>query len=88
MEVATIETSCPCTSIQLEQTVVRAGQFLTGRVLLDLRRKPDFVGDLVIEAKGITRKRQVAFVLIIRARVHPANPSSRGYAMTRNERAA
>jgi Protein of unknown function (DUF1573) len=41
-EVTTIETSCPCTSLHLERTGVRAGQYHEGSVRLDLRRKPEF----------------------------------------------
>jgi hypothetical protein len=69
LEVAAIETSCPCASIRLEQTGVPAGQFLAGTVTLDLRSKPKFTGNLAIEAKGFTRSGHVAFELIIWARV-------------------
>ncbi|MGH7172658.1 MAG: MauE/DoxX family redox-associated membrane protein, partial [Gemmataceae bacterium] len=41
VEVAVIETSCPCASIRLERTAVAAGQFLAGNVTLDLRLKPE-----------------------------------------------
>lgn len=68
-----VETSCPCASVHLDRTSVAGGDLLTGNVTLDLRRKPDFVGDLTIEAKGLARRGRVAFVLVIRARVHPAS---------------
>ena len=72
VDVAAIETSCPCASIHLQRADVPAGQFLTGNVTLDLRSTPDFVGHLAIEAKGFTRRGRVALVLLIRARVHAA----------------
>lgn len=72
VEVAAIETSCPCASIHLERTGIPAGQCLKGNVTLDLDRERDFVGDLAIEAKGLTRGGRVAFRLVIRARVNKA----------------
>jgi len=78
VEVAAIETSCPCASIRLERSDVPAGQFLAGSVTLDLRHKPDFVGDLVIEAKALTKDGRVALVLLIRARVYPASQAGKG----------
>jgi Methylamine utilisation protein MauE len=83
MEVAAIETSCPCASIHLERTAVPAGQFLAGNVMLDLRPKPDFVGDLAIEAKGLRRSGKAAFALVIRARVHSASPAHTGGSVIR-----
>ncbi len=73
VEVAVIETSCPCASIRLERTGVPAGQLLAGNVTLDLRQEPDFVGNLAIDLKGLTRDGQTAFRLVIRARVYPAS---------------
>jgi len=73
VEVVALQTSCPCVRIRLERTTVPAGELLAGAVTLDLRPKPDFVGDLAIQAKGLTRHRRVAFVLWIRAHVHPAS---------------
>jgi hypothetical protein len=78
VEVAAIETSCPCASIRLERSKVLAGEYLAGNVTLDLRQKPGFVGDLAIEAKGLTRRGRVAFVLLIRARVYPASQAATG----------
>ena len=73
VEVNAIETSCPCASIRLDRTAVPAGELLSGNVTLDLRRKPEFVGDLAIEAKGLTRRGHMAFALVIRAQVHPTS---------------
>lgn len=78
VEAAVMETSCPCASIRPERTSVPAGQFLAGNVMLDLRPKPDFVGDLAIEAKGLKRSGKVAFALVIRARVHSASQADTG----------
>jgi hypothetical protein len=78
VEVAAIETSCPCASIHLAGSEVRAGQFLSGNVTLDLRRKLEFAGNLVIEAKGLTKGGRVAFRLLIRARVVPASRTETG----------
>jgi hypothetical protein len=86
-EVAAIETSCPCASIHLERTEVPAGQFLAGNLTLDLRPKPGFLGDLAIEAKGLTRRGRVAFVLVIRARVYRASQEDKG-ALAKQERAS
>jgi hypothetical protein len=71
IELATIKANCPCASIHLDQTHVPAGKCLAGNVVLDLRPRPEFVGDLVVEARGLTHQRRVAFVLAIRARVCP-----------------
>ncbi len=76
LEVAAVETSCPCAGIGLEQPTVPPAQALAGIVTLDLARRPEFVGDLVLEARGLTRHGRVAFVLLLRARVHP--PSQAG----------
>ena len=78
VEVAAVETSCPCASVRMERSDVPAGQFLAGSVTLDLRHKPDFVGDLVIEAKALTKDGRVALVLLIRARVYPASQAGKG----------
>lgn len=87
VEVAVIETSCPCASIILERTGAPVDQFLAGNVVLDLRAKPGFLGDLVIEAKGLTQRGQVAFVLRIRARVYRASQEDKG-ALSKQERAS
>lgn len=71
MEISAIETSCPCASIRLERSGVPAGQFLAGTVTLDLRPKPEFTGNLVIEAKGLRSNGKVVFLLRIRAWVNP-----------------
>lgn len=72
VEVATIETSCLCASVRLERTRIHAGELLVGDVTLSMRAKLRFLGDLAIEAKGLTRNGKVAFVLLIRAHVCPA----------------
>jgi hypothetical protein len=77
VQVAAIETSCPCASIRLERSDVLAGQFLAGNATLDLRPKPEFAGDLAIEARGFTRRGRLAFVLVIRAHVHPASQADK-----------
>lgn len=71
VEVAAIKTSCPCANIRLEHANVPASQFLAGNVILDLRQKPDYTGDLAIEAKGVTGRGRIAFVLLILSRVQP-----------------
>jgi len=77
MEVASIETSCACATISLERPGVPPGQSLAGTVKLDLRQKPEFVGNLVIEARGLTRRGRVAFLIETRATVYPvAMPAS------------
>jgi len=73
VEVATIEMSCSCASIRLARTGIPAGELLVGWAHFDLRQKPDFAGDLAIEAKGRTRRGQVAFILLMRSHVHPAS---------------
>ncbi len=73
-----METSCPCASIRLERTSVPAGQFLAGNVSLDLQSKPEFTGNLVIEAKGLRPNGKVAFVLMIRAHVNPESQADTG----------
>ncbi len=44
VEVAGIETSCPCASIRLERREVAVGQFLAGEVTLDMGHRPEFLG--------------------------------------------
>jgi hypothetical protein len=72
VEVAAIETSCPCASIRLEQTSIPVGQFLAGELTLDMGRESDFAGNLAIEVKGLTRHRGLAFKLTVWAHVYPA----------------
>jgi hypothetical protein len=78
VDVAAIETSCPCASVHLDRTGVRPGQSLTGKASLDLRSKPDFVGELSIEAKAVTTRGRVAFLLRIWARVYPGSSANKG----------
>ncbi len=78
VEVATVATSCPCARIQLERSDISTGQLLVGNVSMDLRSKPDFVGNLTVEAKGVRRRGRVAFVLLIRARVYAASSADKG----------
>jgi hypothetical protein len=73
VEVTAIETSCPCIKISLRRDTVAAGQLLRGNVMVDLRDKPEFVGTLVIEAKGLTQRGLAVFLLTIRARVYSAS---------------
>lgn len=73
VDVAAIQTSCSCLSLHLERGDVAAGQFLTGTATVDLSSKSGFVGALAIEAKGLTARGRVAFVLRIWAQVQPAS---------------
>jgi hypothetical protein len=73
VEIAKVETSCPCFGVYLERNTVPSGRFLVGKVFLDLSSKPDFVGELSIQAMGYMRSGRVAFVLKIQVR--PRLPS-------------
>jgi hypothetical protein len=75
---ASLEPSCPCLSVSLERLNVPPGHFLEGTVTLDLGRRPEFVGDLSIIVKGLSREGRVVALLKFCTTVYPSPPITNG----------
>jgi hypothetical protein len=69
VEVAKIETSCDCVTIDLPKQNSAPGQNVAGRALLDFRHEPRFTGRLKIEVKGKRKSREVVFALVLKVSV-------------------
>jgi len=50
--VATLETSCPCTSLRLQETTVAPSGETYIRIDTDMVKEPEFLGNLSIDARG------------------------------------
>jgi hypothetical protein len=61
IEIDTVETSCPCLWVNLPQNVIKGGETLYAIVVFDLAQEPEFVGNLAIAAKGLTKNNQPIF---------------------------
>ncbi len=70
VEVERIEASCDCLTVLLDCVHVPPGGRLMAGLLLDLRAKPEFVGNVAIEVRGRTSTGAIAFVLLVTAEVH------------------
>ena len=73
VEIARIESSCSCLNIELSNTLLSAGRNTMAQVHVDFASDDSFVGDLAMEAKGITSTGTVAFILSIHVTVRPAS---------------
>lgn len=68
IELARIETSCDCLSVEMPSRVAPAEQIVC-RAKLDLREEPDFTGDMAIEIRGRTSAGEQAFFVTADVRV-------------------
>jgi Protein of unknown function (DUF1573) len=69
VEVAEIETSCDCLTIDLANRVLSPGQRVVGRALLDLHKEPGFTGKLSIDVTGKGQSGQGVFTLAVKVAV-------------------
>ncbi len=69
IEVAQIQTSCSCASVQLDSRTIRAGEHMRATVQLDTRARAEFAGRLRIEVVARDRAGQALFRLPIRATI-------------------
>jgi hypothetical protein len=63
VEVIEIASSCDCLKVELPKRLLAPGQKIEGRVDLDLRKEPQFLGNLGISVKGRGKKGETVFAL-------------------------
>ncbi len=68
VELTRIDSSCPCLKMDVP-THLAPGEHVEGRVNLDLRDEPDFMGELAIEVTGRTNTGESAFLVVVNVRV-------------------
>lgn len=67
IELSRIDTTCPCLTVDVPLRIP-PGEQVEGRVKLDLRKEPNFTGDVAIEIAGWTSTDEQAFFVV--AAVH------------------
>jgi hypothetical protein len=67
--IKTINSTCPCASIQLDDPRLLPGQPIRAVFELDLAREPFFVGKLGIEVEGQTENGDIAFRMLVKVKV-------------------
>jgi hypothetical protein len=70
VEVAGVQTSCPCLKVDIKQRLIGALEKVSARVLLDLAGEPDFVGNLGIDVNGVKDTGKIAFAFVVNVQVH------------------
>jgi hypothetical protein len=65
VEVIEIASSCDCLKVELPKRLLTPGQKVEGRVELDLRKEPQFLGNLGISVKGRGKKGETVFALVV-----------------------
>ena len=65
IEIAAIETSCPCVQFTLDQQVVPGNRVVGARLTLDLSDDPQSAGDLAILVQGRTANGRVVLSLTL-----------------------
>jgi hypothetical protein len=68
---AKIDTSCPCSTIDLPSRVIAPSEQVRARAKLDLSAEPAFAGDLGIDVIGLTEAGDRAFILVVEVSVRP-----------------
>jgi hypothetical protein len=68
IELARIDTSCPCLTVDVPPRIF-PGEQVEGRAKLDLRDEPNFTGDLAIEIRGWISAGEEAFLVVVAVRV-------------------
>lgn len=71
IEIDRIETSCDCLNITLANPEIPPGANVLACADLDLTRAIDFRGKVRIEAKGLTTRDQIAFLINIEVDARP-----------------
>jgi hypothetical protein len=69
VEVAEITTSCDCLKVELPERTLAPGQQYEGRIELDLRKEPQFLGNLGISVDGRGREGETVFVMEVHVAV-------------------
>ena len=65
IEIHTVETSCPCLTVNLAKNQIGKGETVPAIVVLDLAQEPNFIGSLGITAKGLSGTNQTVFQFLI-----------------------
>lgn len=68
IELARIETSCPCLTVDVPLRIP-PGEQVESRAKLDLRDEPNFTGEVAIEIRGWTKANEQAFLVTAAVRV-------------------
>lgn len=63
MEVSEITSSCDCLKIELAKRLLSPSEKIEGRIVLDLRKEPQFLGNLGIKVDGTGRKGEPVFAI-------------------------
>lgn len=74
VDIATVDTSCPCLVLALPGRLVAPGEAIVIVARLDLRTKADFIGALAIVGQGQTATGQTAFHFQVQATVRESQP--------------
>jgi hypothetical protein len=69
VEVAEVTSSCDCLRVELPDRLVAPGQQVAGRIELDLRKEPHFVGNLGISVEGRGKKGETVFAMTVHVTV-------------------
>jgi hypothetical protein len=72
VEIASVESSCSCLEIHLAKSTILPGQTVEAIAKLDVRREPDFTGELRIETRGRTTAGLLLALTVIEAKIQKA----------------
>jgi hypothetical protein len=73
VEVARINTDCPCLTLELPNCTIAPSESVQGRVLFDISDDPRFTGALGMDVTGTTPEGATAFVVNVRVKVQRSN---------------
>lgn len=74
VHLASWESSCPCLTLELNERVLVPDQSTFARIRLELGHRPEFVGHLAVEIRGMTHEGGPAFLVKIEATVVERQP--------------
>jgi hypothetical protein len=69
VEVVEITTSCDCLKLELPERTLAPGRKVEGYLQLDLRKEPQFIGNLGITVEGKGKKGETAFAMEVHVAV-------------------
>jgi hypothetical protein len=69
VEVVEIASGCDCLKVNLPERSLAPGQKVEGRVELDLRKEPHFLGNLGISVNGRGKKGEPVFAMEVKVSV-------------------
>ncbi len=69
VEVTEITSSCDCFKVELPERLLAPGQKVEGRIDLDLRKEPRFIGNLGISVRGRGKRTALVFAMDVHVAV-------------------